>query len=52
MKGKLTSRQKEVLQFLKDFTARTGFPPTVRELADHFNMASPRGALKHLEALQ
>ena len=52
MKGKLTSRQKEVLQFLKGFTARTGFPPTVRELADHFNMASPRGALKHLEALQ
>ena len=52
MKKILTARQKEVLIFLKDFTADTGYPPTVRELADHFDMASPRGADKHLEALQ
>ncbi|MFV1957414.1 MAG: transcriptional repressor LexA [bacterium] len=52
MKRKLTARQEEVLNFIKDFTSRTGFPPTVRELADHINIASPRGAFKHLEALQ
>ncbi len=51
MKKKLTARQKEVLDFIRDFRGKMGYPPTVRELADHFELASPRGALKHLEAL-
>jgi repressor LexA len=47
----LTERQQAVLQFLKRHLSQHGFPPTVREIADHFGMAGPKGAKKHLDAL-
>jgi repressor LexA len=48
----LTKRQAEVLDFISRFTREKGFPPTVRELASHLDLAGPRGAAKHLEALE
>jgi repressor LexA len=51
MKNKLTDRQEEILNFIKQFTQETGYPPTLREIGRHFNFASTFGVKRHLEAL-
>lgn len=48
----ITSRQKQVLDYLEDHIARVGYPPTLREIADRFSFSGPRAAAKHLESLQ
>jgi repressor LexA len=47
----LTSRQHDVLQFIRAFTSRHGVPPTVREIGDEFRV-TPRAAFDHLRALE
>jgi repressor LexA len=47
----LTSRQQDVLEFIRTFTARHGVPPTVREIGDRFRV-TPRAAFDHLRALE
>jgi len=47
----MTDRQQAVLQFVEEFIARRGYPPTVREVAAHFGI-QPRAAADHLEALK
>ena len=47
----LTSRQREVLAFIRSFTTRHGVPPTVREIGDKFRV-TPRAAFDHLRALE
>jgi len=47
----LTHRQKEVLTFIADFLRKNAFPPTIREVADHFEM-SVKGAHDHIIALR
>jgi repressor LexA len=47
----LTARQREVLAFMRSFTARHGVPPTVREIGDKFKV-TPRAAFDHLRALE
>jgi len=47
----LTSRQREVLGFIRWFTGRHGMPPTVREIGDRFRV-TPRAAFDHLRALE
>ena len=51
MQAELTDRQESILRFLQDFLKKTGYPPTVREIAGHFKMAGPKGAKKHLDRL-
>lgn len=48
---KLTPVQKRVLEFVKDYTARHGYPPTIREIGTHFGFfwSAARGHLKALE---
>lgn len=48
---KLTSRQQEILSFLRQHIASQGVPPTLHELMAAFGWASPTGAAKHLQAL-
>lgn len=48
----LTDRQRSVLDFLRDFLRENGYPPTIREIAGHFDLRSPRGVQDHLEALE
>jgi repressor LexA len=48
----LTDRQRSVLDFLRDFLKDNGYPPTIREIAGHFDLRSPRGVQDHLEALE
>lgn len=48
----LTKRQREILAFIESESARRGIPPTVRETAAQFGMASPNGAACHIKALE
>jgi len=52
MTENLTKRQRDILAFIQAETARRGIPPTVREIAAHFGIASPNGAACHLKALE
>lgn len=47
----LTSRQLEVLNFIRAFSARHSVPPTVREIGAKFKV-TPRAAFDHLRALE
>jgi repressor LexA len=48
----LSSKQSRVLRFLMDFNAKYGFPPTIRELCDHFGFKSLNTAHFHLRSLK
>lgn len=48
----LTSRQKEILDFLESSTQRMGYPPTVREICKATGLKSPRSVSQHLQALE
>jgi repressor LexA len=52
MEQELTKRQGEILSFLKRFLKKRGYPPTIREICTRFGFQSPRGAKKHLDALE
>src|ERR1043166_3280976 len=47
----LTDKQREVLGFIRSFTARHAVPPTVREIGERFRV-TPRAAFDHLRALE
>lgn len=47
----MTSRQREVLTFIRGFTERHGAPPTVREIGERFGFTA-RAAFDHLRALE
>lgn len=47
----LTSRQREILNFLRAFAVRNGMPPTVREVGERFAI-TPRAVFDHLRALE
>ncbi len=51
MKAELTDRQKEILDFIEVFISENGFPPTFREIASHFELASTFGVKRHIDAL-
>ena len=48
----LTDKQKDILNFLRKFTAENGYPPTVKEVMAKFNFASPTAVTTHLTALE
>jgi repressor LexA len=47
----LTRRQKEVLSFIANYINRHSYPPTIREIAEHFTI-SVKGAYDHVAALK
>jgi len=47
----LTTRQREVLEFVRHFMAKAGYPPTVREIGAHFGFV-PRSIFDHLKTLE
>lgn len=47
----MTSRQQDVLSFIRAFSTKHGLPPTVREIGDRFKI-TPRAAFDHLRALE
>jgi len=46
----LTPRQAQVLEFIK--TNMAYYSPTVRQIAQEFNIRSPNGVVCHLKALE
>jgi repressor LexA len=51
-KQTLTSRQKEILDYMESFTVELGYPPTVREICKATGLRSPRSVSQHLQALE
>ena len=49
---RLTSRQREVFEFVRDKIQNRGYGPTVREIGQHFGISSPNGVMCHLKALE
>jgi repressor LexA len=50
MKG-LTTRQREVFDFIRSFIRSKRYPPTIREIAENFGF-SVKGSYDHVKALQ
>ena len=48
---KLTSRQHEVLDFIKSYIDETGFPPTRADIAQELGFRSANASEEHLKAL-
>ena len=48
----LTKRQKEILDFLKDFVSRNGYAPTFDEIASAFGFRSKGTVYKHIKSLK
>lgn len=49
---KLTDKQKQILETIKKFIAKNGFPPTVREIGKELNLSSPATTHFHLSKLE
>lgn len=49
---KLTSRQQEILQYIKKYIVKYGYPPTVREIAKAMGVSSPATIHAHLSNLE
>jgi repressor LexA len=47
----LTDRQRQLLEFIEDHVRVEGFPPSIREMADHMGIRSTNGVNDHLKAL-
>lgn len=48
----LTPRQRQVLEFITSHLDNSGYPPTLREIAQHLRVSGPLPASKHLDALE
>jgi len=48
----LTTRQREVLDFISEKINGRGYGPTVREIGEEFGINSPNGVMCHLKALE
>lgn len=51
MEAELTARQKKIFNFIRRHIEKSGYGPTVREIAEAFDIASPNGVVCHLDAL-
>lgn len=47
----LTRRQREILEFLKDFISSNGYSPSLEEIAAHFGLSSVATVHKHVQHL-
>ncbi len=52
MADALTQRQREILDFISASIVERGFPPTLREIGEHFGIRSTNGVNDHLKALE
>jgi repressor LexA len=52
MSEPLTERQEKILAFIKKSIQEQGYPPTIREIGEHFGIRSTNGVNDHLKALE
>jgi len=50
--GKITTKQKEILEFMKNEILSKGYPPAVREICEAVNLKSTSSVHSHLETLE
>ncbi len=50
--GKISAKQKEILEYIKDEILKRGYPPAVREICDAVNLKSTSSVHSHLETLE
>ncbi len=50
--GKITPKQQEILDYIKEEILRKGYPPTVREICETVNLKSTSSVHSHLETLE
>jgi len=51
-KGKITDKQREILEYIKETILGKGYPPAVREICDAVNLKSTSSVHSHLETLE
>ena len=49
---KITKKQTEILEYIKDCILQKGYPPAVREICDAVNLKSTSSVHSHLETLE
>lgn len=52
MGNNLTKRQREILDFITDFSSRYGYAPSYREIGEHFDLNSPATIHAHIKNLE
>lgn len=50
--GKITTKQKEILEYIKAQILKKGYPPSVREICEAVNLKSTSSVHAHLETLE
>lgn len=50
--GKISAKQAEILEYIKDEILRKGYPPAVREICEAVNLKSTSSVHSHLETLE
>jgi len=50
--GKITNKQSEILNYIKEEILKKGYPPTVREICETVNLKSTSSVHSHLETLE
>ncbi len=48
---RLTRRQRQILDFINDFSERSGYAPSYREIGDELGLSSPATIHEHIKAL-
>ena len=48
----LTKRQKDILEFIKKYTAKYDYSPTIREICQGVNLSSPATVFVHIKNLE
>ena len=52
MAGKISSKQREILEYIKAQILERGFPPAVRDICEAVNLKSTSSVHSHLETLE
>ena len=50
--GKISSKQQEILEYIKEEILKRGYPPAVREICEAVNLKSTSSVHSHLETLE
>lgn len=50
--GKISTKQKEILEYIKEEILKRGYPPAVREICEAVNLKSTSSVHSHLETLE
>ena len=50
--GKITDKQREILEYIKEMILKKGYPPAVREICEAVHLKSTSSVLSHLESLE